>query len=138
LTGGVIYCRFINPRSITNLEALVPSVGDRFAARLDITTALVPLDSLLYHLYHLYRLYHQLPNHPTNHPTAKMPKDSSFRLCILILLIIQTTIWALTLLDLMHPGRPIALVRSTVDVVATLFAKQPSAVLVYRDFRARI
>jgi capsular polysaccharide biosynthesis protein len=67
-----------------------------------------------------------------------MPKDSSFRLCILILLIIQTTIWALTLLDLMHPGRPIALVRSTVDMVATLFAKQPSAVLVYRDFRARI
>ena len=68
-----------------------------------------------------------------------MPKDSSFRLCVLILLIIQTTIWALTLLDLMHPGRSTALARSTADVVATLFAKQrPAAMLVYRDVRARI
>jgi hypothetical protein len=68
-----------------------------------------------------------------------MPKNDSFRLCIAILLFIQLTCWALTLLDLLSPGRPTVILRASMDVVSQLFAKQqPAAVLLYKDFRSRM
>lgn len=78
--------------------------------------------------------------HPHPHfPTPTMAKDSAFRICIAILLLIQLTCWALTLLDLLSPGRPTALLRTSVDLVSQVFAKQqPAAVLLYQDFRSRM
>lgn len=68
-----------------------------------------------------------------------MAKTDAFRVCIAILLIIQLTCWALTLLDLLSPGRPVLMLRSSMDVLSQLFAKQqPAAVLLYKDFRSRI
>jgi hypothetical protein len=51
-----------------------------------------------------------------------MAKESSFRLCIAFLLIVQIACWALTLLDLMHPGRPQMLLRTTMDTMSMHFA----------------
>jgi hypothetical protein len=48
-----------------------------------------------------------------------MAKTDAFRVCIAILLMIQLTCWAFTLLDLLSPGRPIVL-------------------LLYKDFRSRM
>ncbi|KAJ4985651.1 hypothetical protein SVAN01_08826 [Stagonosporopsis vannaccii] len=68
-----------------------------------------------------------------------MAKTDAFRVCIAILLIIQLTCWAFTLLDLLSPGRPVVLLRTSMDVVSQLFAKQqPAAVLLYKDFRSRM
>lgn len=68
-----------------------------------------------------------------------MAKTDAFRICIAILLLIQLTCWALTLLDLLSPGRPIILLRASVEVVSQVFAKQqPAAVLLYKDFRSRM
>lgn len=68
-----------------------------------------------------------------------MPKTDAFRTCIAILLFIQLTCWALTLLDLLSPGRPVSMLRTSMDVVSQLFAKQqPAAVLLYKDFRSRM
>ncbi|KAF9696952.1 hypothetical protein EKO04_004766 [Ascochyta lentis] len=68
-----------------------------------------------------------------------MAKTDAFRICIAILLFIQLTCWALTLLDLLSPGRPIALMRTSVRIVSQVFAKQqPAAVLLYKDFRSRM
>ena len=68
-----------------------------------------------------------------------MAKTDVFRVCIAILLFIQLTCWALTLLDLLSPGRPIVLLRTSVDAVGQVFAKQqPAAVLLYKDFRSRM
>jgi hypothetical protein len=65
-----------------------------------------------------------------------MSKDSSFRLCIAALLIIQIACWALALVDLFIPGKPRLILRTTMDVISQLFARQLTAVLLYRDFRA--
>jgi hypothetical protein len=65
-----------------------------------------------------------------------MSKDSSFRLCIAALLIIQIACWALALVDLFIPGKPRLILRTTMDVISQLFARQSTAVLLYRDFRA--
>jgi hypothetical protein len=51
-----------------------------------------------------------------------MAKESSFRLCIAFLLIVQIACWALTLLDLMHPGRPQLLLRTTMDTMSMHFS----------------
>jgi hypothetical protein len=68
-----------------------------------------------------------------------MPKSDAFRTCIAILLFIQLTCWALTLLDLLSPGRPVAMLRASTDVMSQLFAKQqPAAVLLYKDIRSKM
>jgi hypothetical protein len=68
-----------------------------------------------------------------------MAKTDAFRICIAILLFIQLTCWALTLLDLLSPGRPIVLLRESTNIISQLFAKQqPAAVLLYKDFRSRM
>jgi hypothetical protein len=66
----------------------------------------------------------------------KMSKDSSFRLCIAALLIIQIACWALALADLFVPGKPRLIVRTTMDVISQLFARRSAAMLQYRDFLA--
>ncbi|KAH7400763.1 hypothetical protein DE146DRAFT_474627 [Phaeosphaeria sp. MPI-PUGE-AT-0046c] len=68
----------------------------------------------------------------------KMSKDSSFRLCIAALLIIQIACWMLALVDLFVPGKPRLIIRTTMDVVSQLFARRSSAMLLYRDFRASL
>lgn len=65
-----------------------------------------------------------------------MGKDSSFRICIAFLLIVQIACWSLTLLDLLHPGKPNAIVRTTVDLVSLYFSRQSSALLSYQDIKA--
>lgn len=68
-----------------------------------------------------------------------MAKSDAFRTCIAILLFIQLTCWALTLLDLLSPGRPVVVLRTSMDVVSQLFARQqPAAVLLYKDFRSKM
>jgi hypothetical protein len=67
----------------------------------------------------------------------KMGKDSSFRMCIAFLLMVQIACWTLTLLDLLHPGKPYALIRTTMDLVSLYFSRQSSAALLsYRDIKA--
>jgi hypothetical protein len=71
--------------------------------------------------------------------TPKMAKSDAFRTCIAILLFIQLTCWALTLVDLLSPGRPVVLLRTSMDMISQLFAKQqPAAVLLYKDFTSKI
>lgn len=71
--------------------------------------------------------------------TPKMAKGDTFRTCIAILLFIQLTCWALTLLDMLSPGRPVAMLRTSMDIINQLFAKQqPAAVLLYKDFRSKM
>ena len=68
-----------------------------------------------------------------------MAKTDAFRVCIAILLMIQLTCWAFTLLDLLSPGRPILLLRTSMDIISQLCAKQqPTAVLLYKDIRSRM
>ena len=68
-----------------------------------------------------------------------MAKTDAFRVCIAILLMIQLTCWAFTLLDLLSPGRPILLLRTSMDIISQLCAKkQPNAVLLYKDIRSRM
>lgn len=73
-----------------------------------------------------------------------MGKESSFRLCIAFLLIVQIACWALTLLDLLHPGKPTAMLRTTMDLVSLYFARwgyQSSAALQtlrYTDIRGLV
>ena len=71
--------------------------------------------------------------------TPKMAKADAFRTCIAILLFIQLTCWALTLLDMLSPGRPVVLMRTSMDTINQLFAKQqPAAVLLYKDIRSKM
>jgi hypothetical protein len=65
-----------------------------------------------------------------------MSKDSSFRLCIAALLIIQIACWALALVDLFVPGKPRLMIRTTMDVISQLFARRSAAMLLYGDFLA--
>ncbi|EUC35133.1 hypothetical protein COCCADRAFT_91715 [Bipolaris zeicola 26-R-13] len=66
-----------------------------------------------------------------------MGKDSSFRICIAFLLIVQLACWSLTLLDLLHPGKPHALMRNIMDLVSLFFSRQSTtALLSYRDIKA--
>ncbi|KNG49469.1 hypothetical protein DDE82_004941 [Stemphylium lycopersici] len=68
-----------------------------------------------------------------------MAKDSSFRICIAFLLIVQIACWTLTLLDLLHPGKPHAIMRTTMDLVSIFFTRQSSsAMLSYRDIKALV
>jgi hypothetical protein len=72
-----------------------------------------------------------------------MAKESSFRLCIAFLLIVQIACWALTLLDLLHPGKPHAIIRTTMDLVSIYFSRccQSSAALQqlrYTDIRGLV
>jgi hypothetical protein len=67
-----------------------------------------------------------------------MPKDSTFHTCIAALLLIQTLCWALTLLDLLSPGKPLALLRTWTDVMSQLLSRRPSSLLSYKDIRIRI
>ncbi|KAF1947713.1 hypothetical protein EJ02DRAFT_439914 [Clathrospora elynae] len=64
-----------------------------------------------------------------------MPKNTPFRLCIAFLLIVQVACWTLTLLDLFHPGKPRAVIRTTMDLVSLYFSRQSTALLRYRDVR---
>lgn len=68
----------------------------------------------------------------------------SFRICIALLLAIQVACWALTLLDLFRPGKPLCLFRTfasllhnSTDLFSQLFARRASALLSYTDIRAR-
>lgn len=78
-------------------------------------------------------------------PTMGKSKETSFRLCIAFLFTIQAACWALTLLDLLQPGKPLSLFRTSVSVyqnstalVSQMFSRRaPSAVLYYKDIRAR-
>jgi hypothetical protein len=74
--------------------------------------------------------------HHNHNPFFKMSKDSSFRLCIAALLIIQIACWALALVDLFVPGKPRLIIRTTMDVISQLFARRTAAMLLYEDFRA--
>jgi DMSO reductase anchor subunit len=64
-----------------------------------------------------------------------MPKDSSFRVCIALLLVIQAICWAFTLVDLWNPGKPRLLLRTSMEVVARAVAKRGDVLLLYREFR---
>ena len=65
-----------------------------------------------------------------------MAKESSFRFCIAALLVVQIACWALTLLDLYSPGKPRVLLRTALDVVATIFAQRRGVLLTYGEVRA--
>ncbi|KAH3972957.1 hypothetical protein HBH52_143920 [Parastagonospora nodorum] len=67
---------------------------------------------------------------------AIMSKDTSFRVCIAALLIVQIACWALALADLFIPGKPRLIIRTTMDVISQLFARRSAAMLQYRDFLA--
>jgi hypothetical protein len=74
-----------------------------------------------------------------------MAKDSSIRLILALLLAVQILCWALTLLDLLSPGKPLALARSTTQVVSQVASQilshrlpSPSAVLSFKDILIRI
>ncbi|KAF2872186.1 hypothetical protein BDV95DRAFT_492928 [Massariosphaeria phaeospora] len=60
-----------------------------------------------------------------------MSKDTSFRYCVALLLAIQAACWALTLLDLFSPGKPLSLLRTSSDVLSRLFSPGRSSVLLY-------
>lgn len=62
-----------------------------------------------------------------------MAKDSSFRLCIAALLVVQIACWALTLLDLYQPGQPRVLLRTALDVVAQMFSRKNGLMLTYQE-----
>ncbi|KAH8732471.1 hypothetical protein GQ44DRAFT_602728 [Phaeosphaeriaceae sp. PMI808] len=64
-----------------------------------------------------------------------MAKDTSFRLCIAALLIIQIACWMLALVDLFVPGKPRVFVRTTMDVISQVFARRSTAMLFYEEFR---
>ncbi|KAF2244490.1 hypothetical protein BU26DRAFT_523137 [Trematosphaeria pertusa] len=66
-----------------------------------------------------------------------MSKDSSFRTCIALLLAIQAACWALTLLDLYSPGKPLSLLRSSTNLFAQLFSRRTSGLLSYKDIHTR-
>lgn len=59
-----------------------------------------------------------MPSPSTATTTAKKSPDLAFRTCIAFLLLVQTLVWALTLLDLLSPGKPRALLRSGAEGVA--------------------
>ncbi|KAL6169605.1 hypothetical protein ACJQWK_04617 [Exserohilum turcicum] len=65
-----------------------------------------------------------------------MGKESSFRICIAFLLIVQIACWSLTLLDLLHPGKPHAVIRTTMDLVSIYFTRQSNALLSYNEIKA--
>jgi len=67
-----------------------------------------------------------------------MAKETSFRVCIAFLLIVQIACWTLTLLDLLHPGKPHAVMRTTMDLVSIYFSRQSSALLSYRDMKSLV
>jgi hypothetical protein len=73
---------------------------------------------------------------PSTFFSLSMSKDSSFRLCIAALLIIQIACWALALVDLFEPGKPRLMIRTTMDVISQLFARRSAAMLLYGDFLA--
>jgi len=78
------------------------------------------------------------PHKTTKQHAHTMGKDSSFRLCIASLLIIQIACWALTLLDLYHPGKPTAMLRTTMDLASLYFTRlggQSSAALQHLSVR---
>ena len=65
-------------------------------------------------------------------------KPGPFRICIAFLLIIQLACWALTLLDLLQPGKPRALLRTALDVVAQVFLqRRPGVVLRWSEVVGR-
>jgi hypothetical protein len=53
-----------------------------------------------------------------------MVKDSSFRLFMAVLLVIQTVCWSLTLLDLMSPGKPLSLLRTSSEMMSQMLPRQ--------------
>jgi hypothetical protein len=64
-------------------------------------------------------------------------KDVPFRLCIALLLAIQAVIWALMLLDLLSPGRPLSLYRVSMDTLGRLVARRSEGLLSYKSVRVR-
>ncbi|KAF2748031.1 hypothetical protein M011DRAFT_467069 [Sporormia fimetaria CBS 119925] len=73
-----------------------------------------------------------------------MQKSTPFRTCILILLILQAAIWALTLLDLVSPGKPLSLFRTSLkvyrhstDILAQLLSRRAQSMLHYSNIRGR-
>ncbi|KAF2687382.1 hypothetical protein K458DRAFT_189819 [Lentithecium fluviatile CBS 122367] len=66
-----------------------------------------------------------------------MPKPSTFNTCIALLLLVQTLCWALILLDLLSPGKPLALLRTWTNHFSQLLARRPSSLLSYRDIPIR-
>ncbi|KAF2280214.1 uncharacterized protein EI97DRAFT_429971 [Westerdykella ornata] len=75
-----------------------------------------------------------------------MTKDTPFRLCLIFLLVMQTICWALALLDLFSPGKPLSLYRSSMSIyrnsttmLSQLLSRRAAAAgwLSYRDLRTR-
>jgi hypothetical protein len=64
-----------------------------------------------------------------------MPKDSSFRVCIALLLVVQAICWTFTLVDLFSPGKPRLLLRTSMDLVGQAVANRGDVLLLYREFR---
>lgn len=69
-----------------------------------------------------------------------MSKDTSFRLCMALLLVVQAGCWALMLINLFSPGQPLHMLRSTTAlfrnstiVLPQAFTRKASALLHYRD-----
>ncbi|KAF2645114.1 hypothetical protein P280DRAFT_466350 [Massarina eburnea CBS 473.64] len=50
-----------------------------------------------------------------------MQKPTSLRLLLTLLLLIQACCWALTLLDLFQPGKPLLMLRDSTNTVSQLF-----------------
>ncbi|KAK7191329.1 hypothetical protein PSPO01_02638 [Paraphaeosphaeria sporulosa] len=53
-----------------------------------------------------------------------MVKDSSLRLFMAVLLAIQAVCWSLTLLDLISPGKPLSLLRTSGDIMSQMIFQQ--------------
>ncbi|KAF1842102.1 uncharacterized protein K460DRAFT_178894 [Cucurbitaria berberidis CBS 394.84] len=66
--------------------------------------------------------------------------SSSFRICIAILLAVQAACWALTVLDLLSPGKPSMLLQMATNLVSQIDSRRlgGSALLSYRDIRSLI
>ncbi|KAF2795928.1 hypothetical protein K505DRAFT_323712 [Melanomma pulvis-pyrius CBS 109.77] len=70
--------------------------------------------------------------------SSSSSSSSSFRLCIALLLSIQALCWLLTLLDLFVPGKPLSIFRHSTDILSQLFSRRSSAMLYYKEIRARL
>ncbi|KAL5391965.1 hypothetical protein PMIN02_006379 [Paraphaeosphaeria minitans] len=55
-----------------------------------------------------------------------MVKESSLRLFMAVLLAIQAVCWSLTLLDLISPGKPLSLLRTSGDMVSQMLSSTES------------
>ncbi|KAF2727937.1 hypothetical protein EJ04DRAFT_516939 [Polyplosphaeria fusca] len=66
-----------------------------------------------------------------------MPKDTPFRICVTVLLMIQAVCWILTLVDLLNPGRRLSVYQQSSELFSYQFS-QLSSTFLHRGVRVRL